>query len=634
MKKAKWLIFLCVLFCVVCLSACTLNENSIGLSVTVDGEMKAYATVRIDDANIEEYDKGACLEKVTIYYAYTDSQKAALKNNVNYGFDRSVILSDDLGDGKFTFDISEKENHQLRTSFNNYWEKTFEFTLPQAAKGLAVDYLVQLEGKDHYIINSTEHFEQLKCTSKVFTFTAAPPMYTVTIPATVSLGETANVSIDQGENLGSDKYVCVKILGDSDGKFTLAKADDKLAYTISAKYPNDNTSYALNSGALVAYGTSENADTDKSAALTFNKPSDEAVKATKYAGTYSGTVTFGVSIEDDPCITLDKRSVFLYINETVQLKAKVGSLRTDGSVTWSSSDESVATVSSDGIVTGKGKNQSAVITARASNGRTAECKIAVGSKEIIDISKLTGAYQAQNGDKLTGKGNADTHITVADGAVVTIKNCDITAIKNNLSHKWAGITLEGDGTILIEGTNIVKGGYNYPGIFVPEDKTLTIDGSGSLEARTNTSVAGIGGGNRISCGNITINGGTVTTASSGNGAAAIGSGKSSSCGNITISGGIVTATGGPEGAGIGNGMNSFCGNITISGGTVTAYGGNRGAGIGSGYDNSSCGDITIKNTVTQVEATKGQDALYSVGAGKNGSCGTVTIENGANVIQK
>ena len=52
MKKAKWLIFLCVLFCVVCLSACTLNENSIGLSVTVDGEMKAYATVRIDDANI------------------------------------------------------------------------------------------------------------------------------------------------------------------------------------------------------------------------------------------------------------------------------------------------------------------------------------------------------------------------------------------------------------------------------------------------------------------------------------------------------------------------------------------------------------------------------------------------------
>lgn len=359
MKKAKWLIFLCVLFCVVCLSACTLNENSIGLSVTVDGEMKAYATVRIDDANIEEYDKGACLEKVTIYYAYTDSQKAALKNNVNYGFDRSVILSDDLGDGKFTFDISEKENHQFRTSFNNYWEKNFEFTLPQAAKGLAVDYLVQLEGKDHYIINSTEHVEQLKCTSKVFIFTAAPPMYTVTIPATVSLGETANVSIDQGENLGSDKYVCVKILGDSDGKFTLAKADDKLAYTISAKYPNDNTSYALNSGALVAYGTSENADTDKSAALTFNKPSDEAVKATKYAGTYSGTVTFGVSIEDDPCITLDKRSVFLYINETVQLKAKVGSLRTDGSVTWSSSDESVATVSSDGIVTGKGKNQSA-----------------------------------------------------------------------------------------------------------------------------------------------------------------------------------------------------------------------------------------------------------------------------------
>ena len=88
----------------------------------------------------------------------------------------------------------------------------------------------------------------------------------------------------------------------------------------------------------------------------------------------------------------------------------------------------------------------------------------------VDISRLKGAYQAQNGDILTGKGNADTHITVAAGATVTLKNCDITAISNNPSHNWAGITLEGSGTILLEGTNKVKGGFeHYPGINVPHN---------------------------------------------------------------------------------------------------------------------------------------------------------------------
>ena len=254
----------------------------------------------------------------------------------------------------------------------------------------------------------------------------------------------------------------------------------------------------------------------------------------------------------------------------------------------------------------------------------------------VDISKLIGAYQAQDGDILTGKGNADTHITVADGATVILKDCDITAISNDVNHKWAGITFEGDGTILLEGTNKVKGGYeDYPGISVPENKTLTINGSGSLEAVSNGYGAGIGGGIQSSpCGNITISGGTVT-ANGGDYAAGIGTGYYCSCGNITISGGTVTANGGNRGAGagIGSGYYSSCGDITISGSTVTANGGYGAAGIGSGYYQSSCKDVTINNTVIKVEAIKGENASNSIGAGKNSTCGTVTIEDGANVIQ-
>jgi len=135
-------------------------------------------------------------------------------------------------------------------------------------------------------------------------------------------------------------------------------------------------------------------------------------------------------------------------------------------------------------------------------------------------------------------------------------------------------------------------------------KTLTILGSGSLTASSNGYCAGIGGGDGVDCGNITITGGTIN-ATGGYKAAGIGSGIKSSCGNITITGGTVNATGGDYAAGIGSG------------------GGTDSSGYGTYY--ASCGNITITNTVTSVNATKGSNATNSIGAGRVGKCGTVTI---------
>ena len=82
-------------------------------------------------------------------------------------------------------------------------------------------------------------------------------------------------------------------------------------------------------------------------------------------------------------------------------------------------------------------------------------------------------------------------------------------------------------------TNKVKGGYeDYPGIYIPQNHTLTIDGSGAIEA-----------------------------------------------------------TGGKYGSGIGSAWQKWCGNITINGGKITAEGGEYGNGIGSG--NAYCGTITL-----------------------------------------
>ncbi len=241
-----------------------------------------------------------------------------------------------------------------------------------------------------------------------------------------------------------------------------------------------------------------------------------------------------------------------------------------------------------------------------------------------DLSLVTADYEAQYGDILYGTLGGNYKITIAPGATVTLNNVTINGT-NDSDYKWAGITCLGNATIILSGTNNVKGFYeDYPGIYVPENKTVTIQGSGSLTASSNGWGAGIGGGREIACGAITISGGTIT-ATGGSYGAGIGGSYRGTCGNITISGGTVTATGGGSAAGIGSGgIGGTCGDITISGGTVEAKGGYDGAGIGTG-ENASCGNITITSGVTCVTATKGEHATNSIGRGHSGSCGTVTI---------
>ena len=291
----------------------------------------------------------------------------------------------------------------------------------------------------------------------------------------------------------------------------------------------------------------------------------------------------------------------------------------------------------------------------------------------IDLgsSSISGTeYTVQNGQVLTGKLANNVNIKIADNATVLLKDADINGDGTWTEGNYAGITCLGDATIILEGTNTLKGcNFDQPGISVPSGKTLTIMGSGSLTANSGENVgtavaAGIGGIADGACGDIVIKGGTINATGGSTGGAGIGSGFGGTCGAITISGGTVNANGGYGSAGIGSGNNtgSSCGAITISGGTVTANGGGYAAGIGGGYfatyttitisggtveatggvyaagiggssENGTCGTITITSGVTSVTATKGNYAPNSIGAGYNGTAISVTIEDGANVIR-
>ena len=193
---------------------------------------------------------------------------------------------------------------------------------------------------------------------------------------------------------------------------------------------------------------------------------------------------------------------------------------------------------------------------------------------LVNLGKLTDNYKAPNGTTLFGtlKGSEQPYkVSIAYGATVTLYDVTINGV-HNLKYQWAGITCEGDATIILkDGTeNTVRGFYeDYPGIYVPEGKTLIIKGESA---------------------------GTGELMASSNG----------------------------YGAGIGGGYEIACGSIEIQGGKITATGGRYSAGIGSG-DYASCGDITITTGVTKVTATKGDKAPNSIGYGFGSDCSTVTI---------
>ncbi len=268
-----------------------------------------------------------------------------------------------------------------------------------------------------------------------------------------------------------------------------------------------------------------------------------------------------------------------------------------------------------------------------------------------------------------------TNQTVSDET--TWENCVVNITGSSTVTYSERIIISGEVTLnLGEGTTLKAD----KGIEVHEGDSLTIDGSGQLDAKNDNNdyrsaliggsdghanagtiiinggtinatsstkngggyAAAIGGGYDSSSGlggtggTITINSGTVTAKSDNNGyGAAIGGGKTADGGSITINGGTVNATarGNAYSAAIGGGRAGSGGSIHITDGTVTATGG-KGSAIGGGnqglindvYVTGSGGEITISGgNVTAKGYTIG---IGSGGVSENGQTGSISITGG------
>lgn len=160
-------------------------------------------------------------------------------------------------------------------------------------------------------------------------------------------------------------------------------------------------------------------------------------------------------------VSLDKNSVTLEEGETEQLTATVSpSNATDKSVTWSSSNTSVATVSSNGLVTAVSHGSATITVTTTDGNKTATCSVTVnephytqyrltntvtpGKDYLIANGSSGSVYLLSNesGGSRTLKG---VPVTVTDGIVsitdAVASKClfslDLTESGNNVTTGWS-----------------------------------------------------------------------------------------------------------------------------------------------------------------------------------------------------
>ena len=180
------------------------------------------------------------------------------------------------------------------------------------------------------------------------------------------------------------------------------------------------------------------------------------VACTIFGSQFTELFTGGKTDTPVRALTLSQRNADLTVGSTVKLTASGG----ESIVSFSSSNEAVATVSADGTVKAVGEG-SAVVTAKAGD-LTASCSVAVKGTEQTDVP-ATNTLFLQSSGGLTGQFSMDPGETasvkvVGSSAPVTwsssdsqIATVDASGIVTGVSSGSAIITAVVDGqTLTIE----------------------------------------------------------------------------------------------------------------------------------------------------------------------------------------
>ncbi|MGL6206995.1 MAG: Ig-like domain-containing protein, partial [Lactobacillus panisapium] len=262
------------------------------------------------------------------------------------------------------------------------------------------------------------------------------------------------------------------------------------AATVAVTGVNITGASTVNAGSSVTYtaNISPTNATDKSITWSSSATSVAAISSSGVVtGVKSGTATITAKASNGVIgtktikvnattvsvtgVSINASSTSLYTGNTLTLSATVTPTNaTDKSITWSSSNTTVATVSSSGIVTGI-KDGIAIITAAANNGVSATITVTVSTyyddkTYTIDLGNgntttVVGHYREDNANLLVQELNA---YRAENGLNTLAVTTDLTAfaqtraveITYNYSHTRPNGKYVTDGAV-INGENCVYG---------------------------------------------------------------------------------------------------------------------------------------------------------------------------------
>ena len=227
---------------------------------------------------------------------------------------------------------------------------------------------------------------------------------------------------------------------------------------------------------------------DSNGKVTAKKAGTAVITATSSNGKTAGcTVTVKQKEIAITGISLNKSTTSLTEGESETLTATITPLNATGdkTVKWSSSNEAVAAVDSNGKVTAK-KAGTAVITATSSNGKTAGCTVTVKQKDtytgLRDVNGTLTYFNNGQADKTyTGfVSYAGNNYYVINGVVdtsytnVTYDGKDWLYVENGkVRYDYTGIRPNENGWWRIENGKV---NFNYTGVAENENGWWRIEG--------------------------------------------------------------------------------------------------------------------------------------------------------------
>lgn len=198
-----------------------------------------------------------------------------------------------------------------------------------------------------------------------------------TITATVD-GKSANLKVYVKDNI-------IPVTGLTLDKTSITmnpKTDIILHATIS---PNN----ASNKELIWSSNNSSVASVDKNGKVTAKSSGTAIITVKTVDGKFSKTATVKVNSIKASSVTLSPTSTSIDVGGTTKITATINpSEASNNNITWGSSDTSIATVNSNGVVTGKKAGTVDIVA--SCDGKTATAKVTVKNVEATSI-KITGS---------------------------------------------------------------------------------------------------------------------------------------------------------------------------------------------------------------------------------------------------